>query len=214
MQFQPILSSLRHHKLTALLLTLQVAVTCAIVCNVVFMIVDRIGQITLPTGLDESSLSIVQVNGIGKDGNPAARHAADLATLRALPGVSAAIAVDALPLTRSDSSYGMCASSEAMDKVIAARSMQGNQGCLQPSVYSGTPGEVAALGLKLVEGRDFLPGEYLQADKGWNIAHVSSAIISRELAQRMFHGQSALGQSLYPGDGHPMRIVGIVETLL
>ncbi|HEY0197006.1 MAG TPA: FtsX-like permease family protein, partial [Rhodanobacter sp.] len=47
-----------------------------------------------------------------------------------------------------------------------------------------------------------------------NIAHVSSAIISRELAQRMFHGQSALGQSLYPGDGHPMRIVGIVETLL
>ena len=42
MQLKPILASLRHHKLTALLLMLQVAFSCAIVTNAVFLIVQRV----------------------------------------------------------------------------------------------------------------------------------------------------------------------------
>ena len=214
MNLRPILSSLRHHKLTALLLVLQVAFTCAIVCNVVFMIANRVSQVRLPTGLVENELSMVQVDGIDQDESAKARHATDLAALRALPGVKAAVAVDSLPLSRSDSSYGTCATQEAFNQAMAARTMQGIAGCVEPSVYSGTPGELAALGLKLVAGRDFLPDEYLQAKPGWTVAEVPSAIISRELAERLFHGEDALRHSLYMGSRPPMRIVGVVETLL
>ncbi|TPG47758.1 FtsX-like permease family protein [Rhodanobacter glycinis] len=214
MQLRPILSSLRHHKLTALLLMLQVALTCAIVCNVVFMIANRVGQVTLPSGLAESELSMVQVIGIDKNENAQARHAADLAALRAIPGVTAAVAVDSLPLSRSDSSYGTCDSLETFIRAMAARSMEDNSGCVQPSVYSGTPGELAALGLKLVGGRDFLADEYAQAAPGWTVANVPSAIISRALAERLYHGRDALGRSLYMGGRPPMRVVGVVDTLL
>jgi putative ABC transport system permease protein len=214
MPLRPILSTLRHHKLTALLLTLQVAFTCAIVCNVVFMIANRVGQIMLPTGLVENELSMVQVEGIDKSENPQARHTADLAGLRAIPSVSAVVAVDILPLSRNDSSYGTCASLDAINRAMAARSMQDIGGCVQPSVYSGTPGELATLGLKLVAGRDFTRDEYVAAKQGWIVANVSSAIITSTLAERLYHGQDALGRSLYMGDRPPMRIVGIVDTLL
>ncbi len=213
MNLRPILSSLRHHKLTAFLLVLQVALACAIVCNVAFMIANRVGQLTLPSGLAEDELSMVHVVGIDKDDNPQVRHATDLAALRAIPGVHAAVAVDSLPLSRSDSSYGTCGSRESLDQAMAARSMQGSSGCVQPSVYSGSEGELAALGLKLVAGRDFLPDEYVPAAPGWVVANVPSAIITRALAERLYHGD-ALGRDLYMGGRPPMRVVGVVDNLL
>jgi putative ABC transport system permease protein len=214
MQLRPILSTLRHHKLTAVLLTLQVALTCAIVCNIVFMVANRIRQVSLPTGLAENGLSMVKVEGITKGENPQARHAADLAALRAVPGVQAVVAVDSLPLSRDESSYGTCNSLKSFNQAMAARSMEGIGGCVNASVYSGSPGELAALGLKLVAGRDFQPGEYLPAKPGWMIADVPSVIIPRALAARLYPGQDALGQSLYMGNRPPMRIVGVVDTLL
>ena len=213
MQIRPILSTLRHHKLTAVLLTLQVAFTCAIVCNVAFMVANRIRQVTLPTGLAESGLSMVKVVGITKDENVQARHAADLAALRAIPGVQSAVAVDSLPLSRDESSYGTCNSLQSFNRAMAAHSMEGVGGCVNASVYCGSPGELATLGLKLVEGRDFQPGEYLKS-KGWELADVPGAIVSRELAARLYPGKSALGQSLYMGNRPPIRIVGVVDTLL
>ncbi|HXD37660.1 MAG TPA: ABC transporter permease, partial [Rhodanobacter sp.] len=214
MQIRPILSTLRHHKLTAVLLTLQVAFTCAIVCNVVFMVANRVRQVSLPTGLAENGLSMVKVMGITKDENVQARHAADLAALRALPGVQSAVAVDSLPLSRDESSYGTCNNLQSFNQAMAAHSMEGVGGCVNTSVYSGSPGELATLGLKLVEGRDFQSGEYLPAKPGWVIADVPTAIISRELAARLYPGKSALGQSLYMGGKPPMRIVGVVDALL
>ena len=214
MQIRPILSTLRHHKLTAVLLGLQVAFTCAIVCNVAFMIANRVRQVTLPTGLAENTLSMVGVEGITKGENPQTRHAEDLAALRSLPGVQAVVAVDSLPLSRDESSYGTCNSLQSLNQAIAAHSMDGVAGCVDASVYSGSPGELATLGLKLAAGRDFQPGEYLPAKPGWMIAAVSSVIITRALAAQLYPGRSALGQSLYMGGSRPIRIVGVVDTLL
>ncbi|MDE2317475.1 MAG: ABC transporter permease, partial [Xanthomonadaceae bacterium] len=214
MQIRPILSTLRHHKLTAVLLGLQVAFTCAIVCNVAFMIANRVRQVTLPTGLAENTLSMVGVEGITKGENPQTRHAEDLAALRSVPGVQAVVAVDSLPLSRDESSYGTCNSLQSLNQAIAAHSMDGVAGCVDASVYSGSPGELATLGLKLAAGRDFQPGEYLPAKPGWMIAAVPSVIITRALAAQLYPGRSALGQSLYMGGSRPIRIVGVVDTLL
>lgn len=206
LSFRPILASLHHHKLTATLLTLQVALTCAIVCNVAFMIASRVGQVTLPSGVDEASLSMLDSQGIDKDENVQVRHDTDLAALRAIPGVTAVVAVDTLPLGSGESSYGTCAGKDAWDRAMAARSLQ-QPGCVQPAVYAGTPGELGTLGLQLIAGRNFEADDYKVGD-------ISVAIVSRELAQRLYHGKNALGQSLYTGSGKPIRIVGIVDTLL
>ena len=207
MQIRPILSTLRHHKLTAILLTLQVAFTCAIVCNVVFMVAQRVQRISVPTGIAENELSAIHSRGIEKDENVQARHVADLAALRAIPGERSAVAVSySLPLNQSESSSGMCPSKQALDRAIQRNSIDGS-GCVQPALYDGTPGLIATLGLHLVAGRDFLPDEYVSKGKP------AVAIITRALAQKLYPGRSALGQSMYDGDNF-FRVVGIVDTLL
>lgn len=209
MQLRPILASLRHHKLTATLLALQVAFTCAIVCNVVFMVVNRIERITVPTGIAEQELSVIHSAGIEKDENAQAQHAADLAALRAIPGVRSVAAVSyALPLGQSESSYGTCPDKQAMDRAMQIMSTAG-AGCSQPSVFDGTPGLAATLGLHVVEGRDFRPDDYVVGYKN----RPAVAIISRALAQHLYHGRQALGQSMYVGD-KSIRVVGIMDDLL
>lgn len=207
MHIRPILSTLRHHKLTAVLLTLQVAVTLAIVCNVMHMIVDRIERINVSTGIAENELSTIPSETIDKGADHPAQLAADLAALRAVPGVRAAVAVSySLPLNRSEDTHGICPSKEALDRAIQRNSIDGS-GCVEPSVYDGTPGLVGTLGLHLVEGRDFLPDEYTAHGKP------VVAIITRALAQHLYPGRSALGQSMYDGNQF-IRVVGIVDTLL
>jgi putative ABC transport system permease protein len=209
MQIQPILATLRHHKLTAVLLILQVAFTCAIVCNVAFMIVQRVQRVSVSTGIAEAELSIIHSSGFAGDDTPQARHATDLAALRAIPGVRSAVAVSfALPLSYSESSYGVCPDAQAIKRAMQQRSAAGT-GCLQPSMYDGTAGLIDTLGLRLVAGRDFTPDDYVVGD-----AHKPAvAIISRALAQRLYPGQEPLGKSLYLGDA-TIRVVGVVDRLL
>ena len=210
MEIRPILSTLRRHKLTAILLTLQVALTCAIVCNVAFMVANRVRQVSLPSGLDESELSVIHSTGIGQDAekNPWAQHEVDLAALRAIPGVESVVAVSyALPLNRNEWSSGTCPSKQALDRAMQIMSMHGT-GCIDSSIYNGSPGLIATLGLNLVAGRDFLPDEYVLGHKTPPVA-----IVTRALAQRLYPGQNALGKEMYAGDGI-VRVVGIVDTLL
>lgn len=210
LNLRPILVSLRHHKLTAFLLLLQVAVTCAIVANVTFIVERRIERVNVFSGVDESSLSMVGSSVTRKNENLPARYAADLAALRSIPGVQMAVATESMPLGGSESSYGTCSSKQAFEQAeasLAAFSRQG--GCLQVDTYAASAGLVQALGLKLIAGRDFTPDDYVAGDDP-----VHSTIISSELAQRLFHGEPALGKELYTGTAKPIRVVGIVETLL
>jgi len=203
MPLRPLLSSLTRHKLTVLLLVLQVGLTCAIVCNVVFMIVNRTAQLRQPSGLAEDELVTVESIGLDENENPLTRHTADVAALRQIPGVRSVVAVDALPLNGNDWSNGVATTPNAETDLTA-------------TAYNGTPGELGTLGLHLLEGRDFLPDEYLPMDSAhdWaGINHVPVTIITHALAERLFPGQSALGKSIYPGD-NPVRIVGVVDHLL
>ncbi|MGN6788516.1 MAG: ABC transporter permease [Rhodanobacteraceae bacterium] len=208
MEIRPILATLRKHKLTAILLTLQVALTCAIVCNVAFMIANRAHRTLLPTGIAENNLSAISVRCIGKDENPWARHQEDLTALRAVPRVQSAVAVSfSLPLNRNEADYGTCPTQAALDRAMQAMSIEGT-GCVSPSVYDGSPGLLRTLGLDLIAGRDFRPDDYVKNQKD-----VAVAIISHELAQQLYPGQNALGKDMHVGP-HVVRVVGVVRTLL
>jgi putative ABC transport system permease protein len=65
MDIRPILSTLRRHKTAAALIVLEVALTCAIVCNALFLVTQRVG-ISQTSGLAENELVFVRVSGIGK----------------------------------------------------------------------------------------------------------------------------------------------------
>ena len=203
MPLRPILSSLRHHKLTAGLLVLQVALTLAIVANAAFMVAQRVQRIRTPSGLAEQALSLIRVEGTLKDENHQARQAADLDALRRIPAVKAAVVVGwALPFSSSVNSYGVCPSQEALKRAMAANSLD-HTGCLSIDTYSGGPGFVEALGLRVIAGRDFNANEYVTGD-------VPAILLTRAAAKKFFADKDPLGQVVYAGQ-HSSRVVGIVS---
>lgn len=213
MRIHPMLSSLMHHKLTTALLVLQVALTCGVGCNVVFMVTQRIDAVTRQTGLVEDGLSVIHLTDIDKTEDGFAQRTADLAALRAVPGVVAAVAVEQdLPFEGGSSSRTTCASRAGVD--AATRNMSsGGTDCVEPNVYGGGPGELHILGLRLVEGRDFRPDEYV-INRPDSDAMPTAVILTRSLADRLFPGQDALGHEMYMGDTGSLRVVGIVDELV
>jgi putative ABC transport system permease protein len=201
---RPILSSLQHHRLTAALLALQVALTCAFVANAVFLIAGRIERLQTSTGLPEDELSLISVRGVLSGGNVQAQQQADLRALRDIPGVRAAAAFgNTMPLSDGADDYGNCADQQALQRAIEQRSEA--PGCVQASYYSGSPGFVQALGAHLIAGRDFRADEYASDTP-------SAVILTRSLAQQLWPGQPAVGKTLYGGSQRT--VVGVIDDLL
>src|SRR3546814_2704691 len=67
---------------SAALIVLEIALSCAIVCNALFLIGNRIERINLVSGVAETEVVRVQLTGIGEDDNADALTRSDLATLR------------------------------------------------------------------------------------------------------------------------------------
>ena len=167
-EFKPILASLGRHKLIASLLALLVALTCAIVCNVAFMIQRQDALTSLPSGVAEDQLVLVESANLDRTANQLVRHDTDLAALRMIPGVESAAAVDALPFNGDNWTSSVQTSPDAQAYQLA-------------SLFNGTRGELGTLGLKLVAGRDFRADEYIPLDAGRGnegIRHVATAIIT------------------------------------
>ena len=89
MELRPILSTLRRHKITSTLLILEIALTCAIVCNAVFLIGHRLQHMDMRTGIDEHALVQIQLAEIAPSPDIYARAREDLAVLRQVTGVQA-----------------------------------------------------------------------------------------------------------------------------
>ncbi len=203
---RPILSSLQHHRLTAALLALQVALTCAFVANAVFLIGGRIERLRVSSGLPEEELALISVRGVQSDGNALAQQQSDLRTLRSIPGVTAAAAIGfSLPLSGGANDYGGCPDRQTLDRAMARQSMD-DTGCIQATYYSGSPGFVQAMGAHLIAGRDFHADEY-------STATPSAVIVTRALAQQLWPGQPAVGKTLYGGVQGAV-VVGVVDDLL
>lgn len=62
----PIISALRRHRITSVLLIMQIALTCAIVCNAVFLVADRLSWMDTPSGIDEDRIAAIRLSAPGK----------------------------------------------------------------------------------------------------------------------------------------------------
>ncbi|HTV87005.1 MAG TPA: FtsX-like permease family protein [Dyella sp.] len=201
MQIRPILATLRHHKAGTLLIALQIALTLAIVCNALFIIHERLAHLSQPSGVDESDLLVITNRWANKptQGEIGSLMAQDLATLRKVPGVANAYATDAYPLSGSGIAYGIGHSPEKRKFVSST------------AIYFTDDNALPTLGLKLVAGRNFRPDEIGQIGGRDKIAP-RVLIITRELARRLFPGESAVGKIAFVSD-QPSIIVGVVERM-
>ena len=205
MHIGPILSTLRRHKITAFLLVVEIALTCAIVCNAVFLISQRLERMKMPSGVAEHQLVMVQVTNTAPVKDAIARSAADLAALRRIPGVRKATLASQVPFTNSSSN-----SSIKLDPKQKLPTLNATQ-------YMGED-LIGTFGVQLVAGRNFRPDEYMDFD---TVIHnmdllrtrTPTVIITRPMAERLWPGQSPLGKQLYMGP-ISVRVVGVVKDLV
>lgn len=201
MHFFPILSTLRRHRTAAALIVLEIALTCAIVCNAIFLIRDRLARMDRPSGVAEPELVRVQLTGIGTQSDARSLTAQDLAALRAIPGIKFAAATNMVPFGLSSWNNTVSTKFEDTSGVSAG-------------VYMGTPDLLETFGVELVAGRDFTPDEYIDYDEGHpENMRIPSVIITRDLAEHWFAGKSAIGQTFYATGKEPQTIVGVIDRL-
>ena len=201
MHFFPILSTLRRHRTAATLIVLEIALTCAIVCNAIFLIRDRLSRMDRPSGVAESELLRIELTGIGKHTDARSQTDQDLAALRAIPGVKFAAATNMVP-------FGMSSWNNTVSTKYEDTSGVG------AGMYFGTSDLLETFGVELIAGRDFTPDEYIDFDETHpGEMRVSSVILTRDLAERWFPGKSPIGQAFYAAGKEPQTVVGVIDRL-
>jgi len=204
MDILPILSTLKRHKTAAGLIVLQIALTCAIVCNALFLIFQRIERISADTGMAESELVMFSLSSMARVENPEPQTQADLAALRQLPGVASVTLTNQYPYGRNSNNSGvrLTPDNKQPSRAVASHYQTGRD-------------FIRTLGLKLVAGRDFEPTEYVansSLDDNPN-PRVPAVILNKRLAEVLWPGESALGKAIYVYGDEPQRVVGVVESL-
>ncbi|TPG47962.1 FtsX-like permease family protein [Rhodanobacter glycinis] len=208
MDILPILSTLRRHKLTSWLLILEIALTCAIVCNAVFLIGQRLQRMDMPSGVAEHELLQIQVADVTAPSNPYARMAEDVAVLRQVPGVISVASSNQVPFGTSSSNGNIRLDPAQPERTLFATTYFGEN-------------LVQTLGTRLVSGRDLKPDDFVDVEtamKGLgngdskSLPHVT--LITRTLAERLWPGQNPLGRVIYLTPVVGLRVVGVVDSLV
>ncbi len=208
MELRPILSALRRHKTAAAVIVLEIALSCAIVCNALFLIGSRLERMDRPSGIAEDTIVRIGVVGAGQDDNDEALTATDLASFRAIPGVVAAEAVNQVPFWNS-----------SWNSSVNLEEDQSFQ-TLSTSTYLGGPQLLEALDLQLVAGRDFTPDEFIEWDAFSapnSEVGIPAAIITAAMVEEMWPDASpaeVLGREFYSWGPTAIRVVGVVERFV
>lgn len=202
-QIRPILIALRRHKAGTALIALQIALTLAIVCNALFIIHQRLANLSQASGVDEANVFVISNQWANTDESTSqvdAQVRADLLALRQLPAVRDAAPASGYPLQGG-----------GWDNFVTM-----TPGQVKPTtdaaVYLGDEHFIEALGLKLVAGRNFRADEVSVVGTQQNITP-ATVIVSKALADRLFPEGNALGKSFYAMGTTPSTIIGIVDPL-
>jgi putative ABC transport system permease protein len=193
-----ILSTLRRHRTATFLIVAEIALTCAIVCNAVFLIRERLARMDQPSGVAESELVRAQLTGIGKQDNAKSITEQDIAALRAIPGVKDATGINMIPFGGSSWNTG----------ISINRDDPSNQ--INVGMYMGRS-LIGVLGVHLIAGRDFLPEEYSDYDD--EKATPKQVIVTKAVADHYYPHDTALGKPLYVSGREPQTIVGIIDHI-
>lgn len=198
MQIRPILVALRRHRIATFLIALEIALACAVLCNACFLIVNRINAMHIVSGVDESSLAYLSLEGYDRD------HVNDLnarvvAGISAIPGVRAVGVLNSIPFGDDNRMNGITIdpARQRYNHVI--------------NTYAGDAQSLRALGLHLVAGRMPTADDYRPVVSGF-VPRDSLVLITRSLADSVWPGEDPLGKDFWCIDFH-FRVMGVIDHL-
>jgi len=198
MQIKPILAALRRHRLATLLIAVEIALACAVLCNACFLVAQRWKMIHLNSGVDESSLAVLVVNGF--EPNQAADvNARMLAGLQAIPGVQSATLINQVPFGPQAGAAGVSHDPNSSRNMIGV-----------VDFVLGGPGTFKALGLKLVAGRLPQPDDYQPTVTF--VPNDARVLVTRALAEHAWPGENPLGKDFWCDNLH-FRVIGVMDRL-
>src|SRR5262245_32568915 len=147
MHFRHILAALGRHRIAVILLVLEIALSCAVVCNALFLIGTRLERMHRPTGVDEAHVVQIGVRSVtpGSADAVMAQTRTDLAALRAIADVTSVSVVNQALFGDSVSFSGVRLSDDSKAPSIPV------------TQYMGNAQLADTLGLKLAAGRWFKP---------------------------------------------------------
>lgn len=197
MQVGIVLAALRKHRLATFLIALEIALACAVLCNAIFLVTERSKASNIDSGIDESNLGIVQLAGFEPE------HASDLnarviEALRGVAGVRSVGVISSVPFGYPGIRAG----------VHIDQDLQRPGGVLD--FYLGDATALESLGLTLVSGR--MPNDDEYAPIAQYVPANAPVLVTQELAERYWPGESALGKGIWAIDTR-FQVIGVVEHL-
>ena len=201
MELRPILSAMLRNKTGAILVGLQIALTLAVVANAVAIIMTRVEKIGRPPGIDSDNLIFVQSYGFGPNYDQRSTIDDDLHLLRSLPGVVSVSPISQIPMSGGGSA-SVLGAEQVREKVT-----------INTNHFSVDEHGVEALGVKLVEGRNFTQAEIQYNPDPANSDFVPFVILNKDAALAIFGTEHAVGKTVYDLS-HSAVVIGVMENML
>jgi putative ABC transport system permease protein len=197
LQIQPVLAALRKHRIATIVIALEIALACAVLCNACFLIAGRVQAMHVQSGVDEHGLGTIKLDGFEP------RQANDLnarvmAGLRAIPGVQSVSTISAVPFGEPSVIAGV--------HLDAAEQQFGGV----VDFYVAGPDAAKAMGIRLLSGRMPAPDEYMPVTQ--IVPKEAPVLITRVLAEHFWPDQNPLDKMIWGMDTH-FRVIGIIDHL-
>lgn len=198
MELGPVLRALVHNRVRFWLISVEVALTLAIVVNCISLALDQRARLVRDSGLDEANLVVVRLSPFapeyGEESYVDAARERDLERLRAFPGVRAATAVASVPLSGGGSATGRKAEGAVGDTLGAP-------------YFVVSDGALATLGVELIAGRDFTPADFTLEENERGDVPDRPVILTKSLADKLFPAGDALGKRITDSRNESSNIV-------
>jgi predicted permease len=187
----------KHERMRAVLVISEVALACVLLVGAGLLLRSFLKVLDVDLGFQPSRAAVIKIDyDDGNDKNSRVRRAQILRemlrNINAIPGVEASGETDMLPLGRNRS-WGFEAKGHSYPKEVAKAAL----------VRIVTPGYLNAMGMHVLEGRDF----------NWQdvAGRENVVIINQAAARRFFPGEDPVGRlALVNGD---TRVVGLLSDV-
>jgi putative ABC transport system permease protein len=200
---RPLLSALRRSPTGAVLVTLQTAITLAVLANAAGIVGRRLEQLERPVGIDTHDTFAIGISSLSARFDGARAEGRDLAYLRTLPGVAAATVNIGIPLTGYGSSFR------------GFWRKPGRRGAFADANVVTTDNQfLRTVRVPLVAGRDFRANEVEWSKPHEPAQSPAELLVTRALARVLFPRGHALGETVYDAASDPLTIIGITRNFV
>jgi predicted permease len=186
----------RHERLRSMLVVSEIALACVLLIGAGLLLRSFVRVLDVDLGFAPAHTAAIKVD-VNHSDNAEKRSAAlqeILRRVRAIPGIEAAGMADMLPLDRNRS-WGLIAKENLGDK-------DNPHGAF---VYVVTPGYLEAMGMHLLQGRDFSWQDGPKAQHAY--------IINQAAARREWPARDPIGRPAYgAGDGEA-HVIGVIADV-